>query len=177
MMPMNPFQQAMANCMNQIVDRIGQRAPRYDRAPKSRNIHEEMERYFSDLRDGKAEIPEAMAEAMCFAAMQAVANYIGEHESMKATLYETRGGESEMPEHHAKHKKFKEFMEQMKDEPLLNRKKDLINKHFDDLSEDETKVILELATDNSKRFHASQVHMDVSAFERVKHEAEKKIKL
>lgn len=167
------MQQVLANCMNRLVENIGSRNAVHH-LPK-RGIHEEMEQYFADIRDGKCEIPAAMAEAMCYAAIQAVAKYMSEHEHMRAELSSVGEVGEVMTADHERHKKFKKIIEQLRDEPMISRKKEIIDANFAGLNSDETNVLLELATDNSKSFHAQRVHMDVDAFERVKHEAERKL--
>ena len=170
------MQQVMANCMNRVMQNIGERLTPKP-AMRERDFCSEMEKYFSDMRDGKIDIPEAMAEAMCCAALQAVAKYMGEHEAMKAHIQEERSMATDAHQHDEHKAKYKEVIERLKDETLVNRKKEIIDDCFTGLNEEETSVLLEIATDNSKQFHAKRLRMDVPTFERVKHEAIKKVKI
>lgn len=175
MQTLNPLQQTMMNCMNKVATHFSNRFMQGP-APAGSGFNGEMERYFADIRDGKAEVPEAMAEVMCMAAIQAVMHYMGEHDAMKQQIAASGAIGEEMEAQHERHNKFKALIEQLRDEPMVGRKREIINAHFEGLTEDETSVLLELATDNSRSFHAQRVRMDVPTFLRVKKEAEKKMK-
>lgn len=169
---MLPFQQKMQQIMSHHMDRLmGGRQPQY--APEPRKaFHDEMEQYFADIRDGKVEIPDAMAEALCLACTQALATYMGEHDTMKAQLAATEPDTAD----HEKHRQFKKLVDELRDTGDTARQMAFIRDHFANLSADEERVLLRLAKDYSKKQHAEALHMTIEEMGRVKKSIENKIK-
>lgn len=168
---MLPLQQKMQQCMSSMMDRMmGAGNPR-NPMPR-RSFHHEMEQYFSDIRDGKAEVPDAMAEAMCVAAMQAISHYMTKHEAMEQTLAEY--GES--AGHSERHKKFKEAVDKMRDANNAQEVQRIIDEHFENLTTEEKNCLHQMAKAFSRKGNADALRVSVDMWEQIKKNAETKLK-
>lgn len=179
-MTINPFAMAMQQKMQQHVMKVmdkymGASDARYAAAPR-RALHEEMAQYFADIRDGKAEVPDAMAEAMCMAAMQAVIAYMGKHEEMKMQLGECAATGELMTQQSEQHKKFKSIVEELREETGDQRKRNIIDEKFSDLTTDEKNLLMHLSKDYSKRSRARDLHVSEEELARMKKNLESKVK-
>lgn len=171
------FQNKLQAHANKILNKYmgGGSASEYAFTPR-KAFHEEMAQYFADIRDGKAEIPDAMAEALCMAAMQSVIAYMGKHEEMKYRLSECEATGETMTEQHERHKKYKELVEELRDITMTAQKEKFIADHFENLTPDEKHLLMLLAKDYSKKNKASEMHVSIEEFDRIKKNIETKIK-
>lgn len=126
-----------------------------------RAIAHEMEEYFQRVKRGEEELPPSMTEYVMTVATEAC----------RAML-----GDSEMVDDSKSVQSYKEFLDKLKDESVISKQKDLINAHFDGLSEQETNVLLECARDISLRQHAKNVGLGEHEFLSVKRSLAHKLK-
>lgn len=178
---MNPvamaFQQKLQQHANKILNKyIGDGGNEYTQLAPRRNFHEEMAQYFADIRDGKTEIPDAMAEALCMVAIESVSAYVGKHEAMKARLSECESTGELMTEQHEQHKKYKALVEELRDITMNQQKEKFIADHFCDLTPDEKHLLMLLSKDYSKKSKAAEMHVSIEELERIKKNIETKIK-
>lgn len=109
-----------------------------------RAIAHEMEEYFQRVKRGEEKLPPSMTEYVMTVATEACRAMLGcdAEEKDDASMTE-----------------YKEVLDKLKDESLVDKQKAVINEHFDGLTEKETRVLMEAAKDISLKSHAKNAGM------------------
>lgn len=163
----------MAQCMSKALDKFLD-PPAYPASRKS--FADEMECYFAAMRDGKIDVPEAMVEALCIAAVQAVSSYMAKHEAMKYALTECAETGERMTDESEHHKRFKEVVDKMRSASIPNDIQKIIDEHFDGLTQEERQCLHQMAKAFSKKGNADAIRVSVDDWEKLKKNAESKLK-
>lgn len=154
-MMLNPLQLAAQNFVQEMGAQVmrgfnGRYGQGY--MPTQRAIAHEMEEYFERVKRGDETLPPAMTEYVMTVATEAC----------KAMLGDVGVDEEE-------HMQMKRCFDSLKNESMVDRQKQIIDEHFDGLTEQETKVLLELARDMSYKQHAKNIGMNEQEFLAMKH--------
>lgn len=152
---LNPLQLAAQNFVQEMGAQVmrgfnGRYGQNY--MPTQRAIAHEMEEYFERVKRGEETLPPAMTEYVMTVATEACKAMLGE------------GGETE-----EEHIYYKKCLDSLKNESMVDKQKQIIDEHFDGLTEKETKVLLEIARDMSHKQHAKNIGMTEEEFMANKH--------
>lgn len=174
---MSPLEAKMQQCMGQILDRAMNSMIPARQQNRGRAFHEEMDQYFADVKSGKVDIPEGMVEAICIASMQAIIKFFDNHQEMKHRLVECANTGERMTEEHEHHKKFKEVVDKLRAAKGSNEIQELINEHFENLTQEENNCLHQLAKAFSRKGNADALRVSVEMWENIKKNTEKKLKV
>lgn len=151
---LNPLQLAAQNFVQEMGAQVMRGFNARYSTPKAyqQTIAHEMEEYFERVKKGEETLPPAMTEYVMTIATEACKAMLGE------------GGETE-----EEHALFKKCVDSLKNESMVDNQKQIIDEHFDGLTEKETKVLLEIARDMSHKQHAKNIGMTEEEFMATKH--------
>lgn len=159
---LNPLQLAAQNFVQEMGAQVMRGFNgRFNSQSTQRAIAHEMEEYFQRVKRGEEQLPPSMTEYVMTVATEACRAMLGDSGAQEEVQSVQR---------------YKEFLDKLKDESVISRQKDLINEHFDGLTEEETNVLLECARDISLRQHAKSVGLSEMQFLDVKRSLASKLK-
>ncbi len=158
---MNPLQLAAQNFVQEMGAQVMRGFNSRIGSPKAyqRAIAHEMEEYFQRVKRGEEQLPPSMTEYVMTVATEAC----------RAMLGGTDEEETDV-------KEYKEVLDKLKEETMVANQKEIINEHFDGLTEKETNVLLEAARDMSLKQHARNTGLSEAEYMSIKHSMAHKLK-